>query len=131
VVPASVGSHWLKGWQPLLFPAKETSNAEAAACLLGSSHITIVMQPASKCNQMLTGEVRTSQSTMKVKNSSPILRTSNSPARVPMSDSRISSGRCTIVAPVARAMRLLSAKRLPQGVLRFAVARQHCRCRTP
>mmetsp|Transcript_16990 Transcript_16990/g.50708 ORF Transcript_16990/g.50708 Transcript_16990/m.50708 type:complete len:257 (-) Transcript_16990:1009-1779(-) len=48
------------------------------------------------------------QSTMKVKNSSPILRTSNSPARVPMSDSRISSGRCTMVAPVARAIRLLS-----------------------
>ena len=57
------------------------------------------------------GEV-TSQSTMKVKNSSPILRTSKSPARVPMSDSRTSSGRWTIVAPVARAIRLLSARRV-------------------
>jgi hypothetical protein len=48
---------------------------------------------------------------MKEKNSSPILTTSNSPAPVPMSDSLISSGRWTMVAPHARAMRLLSVLR--------------------
>mmetsp|Transcript_15100 Transcript_15100/g.40497 ORF Transcript_15100/g.40497 Transcript_15100/m.40497 type:complete len:218 (+) Transcript_15100:232-885(+) len=51
------------------------------------------------------------QSTMYEKYSSPILRTSKSPALVPTSDSFRSSGRLTIVAPVARAMRLLSVLR--------------------
>ncbi|KFM23668.1 hypothetical protein F751_3884 [Auxenochlorella protothecoides] len=53
----------------------------------------------------------TSQSTMNVQNSSPILRTSNRPAPVPMSRSVASSGRDTMVAPAARAMRLLSVLR--------------------
>mmetsp|Transcript_38019 Transcript_38019/g.96161 ORF Transcript_38019/g.96161 Transcript_38019/m.96161 type:complete len:264 (-) Transcript_38019:681-1472(-) len=51
------------------------------------------------------------QSTTKEKNSSPILTTSNRPAPVPMSLSRISSVLCTMVAPHARAMRLLSVLR--------------------
>mmetsp|Transcript_29671 Transcript_29671/g.87811 ORF Transcript_29671/g.87811 Transcript_29671/m.87811 type:complete len:330 (+) Transcript_29671:4066-5055(+) len=51
------------------------------------------------------------QSTTNEKNSSPILTTSKRPAPVPMSASRISSVRCTIVAPAARAMRLLSVLR--------------------
>mmetsp|Transcript_9827 Transcript_9827/g.18353 ORF Transcript_9827/g.18353 Transcript_9827/m.18353 type:complete len:213 (+) Transcript_9827:511-1149(+) len=51
------------------------------------------------------------QSTMKVKKSSPILTTSKRPAPVPMSLSWISSVRWTMVAPVARAIRLLSVLR--------------------
>mmetsp|Transcript_5841 Transcript_5841/g.19877 ORF Transcript_5841/g.19877 Transcript_5841/m.19877 type:complete len:502 (-) Transcript_5841:120-1625(-) len=51
------------------------------------------------------------QSTMKEKYSSPIFFTSKRPAPVPMSDSDASSGRCTMVAPQQRAMRLLSVLR--------------------
>mmetsp|Transcript_17862 Transcript_17862/g.50310 ORF Transcript_17862/g.50310 Transcript_17862/m.50310 type:complete len:251 (+) Transcript_17862:620-1372(+) len=51
------------------------------------------------------------QSTINAKNSSPIFFTSNSPAPVPMSLSLASSVRCTMVAPHARAMRLLSVLR--------------------
>mmetsp|Transcript_19693 Transcript_19693/g.54980 ORF Transcript_19693/g.54980 Transcript_19693/m.54980 type:complete len:330 (+) Transcript_19693:290-1279(+) len=63
--------------------------------------------PRSKIVQALGS----SQSTMKVKNSSPILTTSKRPALVPMSLSRISSVLCTMVAPHARAIRLLSVLR--------------------
>mmetsp|Transcript_37015 Transcript_37015/g.82278 ORF Transcript_37015/g.82278 Transcript_37015/m.82278 type:complete len:233 (+) Transcript_37015:882-1580(+) len=51
------------------------------------------------------------QSTTQQKNSSPILITSNRPAPVPMSLSRISSVLCTMVAPHALAILLLSVLR--------------------
>lgn len=53
-----------------------------------------------------------SQSQMNVKYSSPSCFTSNRPALVPTSSGRSSSGRFTMVAPVARAMRLLSVFRM-------------------
>mmetsp|Transcript_35197 Transcript_35197/g.99642 ORF Transcript_35197/g.99642 Transcript_35197/m.99642 type:complete len:320 (-) Transcript_35197:1151-2110(-) len=60
---------------------------------------------------MMVQAFGSSQSMTNAKYSSPIFLTSNSPALVPMSSARISSGRLTIVAPQARAMRLLSVLR--------------------
>ena len=64
-----------------------------------------------------------SQSTMNVKYSSPIFSTLNKPAPVPISDSRISSTLDTMVAPAARAMRLLSVLRTRRNAVMPALAR--------
>mmetsp|Transcript_14467 Transcript_14467/g.25314 ORF Transcript_14467/g.25314 Transcript_14467/m.25314 type:complete len:220 (+) Transcript_14467:102-761(+) len=62
-------------------------------------------------------------SSRKTKYSSPILRTSKRPHPVPTSDSWISSGRDTMVAPVARATRLLSVFRRRRKAVMFAFRR--------
>mmetsp|Transcript_35343 Transcript_35343/g.84434 ORF Transcript_35343/g.84434 Transcript_35343/m.84434 type:complete len:200 (+) Transcript_35343:136-735(+) len=62
-------------------------------------------------------------SSKKAKYSSPILRISNRPQPVPMSDSRISSVRLTMVAPVARATRLLSVFRRRRNAVMSAFAK--------
>mmetsp|Transcript_23886 Transcript_23886/g.58543 ORF Transcript_23886/g.58543 Transcript_23886/m.58543 type:complete len:249 (+) Transcript_23886:245-991(+) len=61
--------------------------------------------------RMMLHALGSTQSTKNVKYSSPSFSTLNSPAPVPMSSSLSSSTRCTMVAPVARAMRLLSVLR--------------------
>mmetsp|Transcript_17104 Transcript_17104/g.49580 ORF Transcript_17104/g.49580 Transcript_17104/m.49580 type:complete len:204 (+) Transcript_17104:939-1550(+) len=66
------------------------------------------------------------QSTKKVKYSSPILVTSKRPQRVPTSVSLISSGRFTMVAPQARAMRLLSVLRMRRSTVMPALTRKCC-----
>jgi hypothetical protein len=58
--------------------------------------------------------------------SSPIFSTLNSPHRVPMSDSRRSSTRFTIVPPTARAIRLLSDLRTRRSAETFALAKKYC-----
>ena len=58
--------------------------------------------------------------------SSPIFSMLNSPHRVPISDSRRSSTRFTIVAPTARAMRLLSDLRTRRSAETFALAKKYC-----
>ena len=60
----------------------------------------------------------------KVKYSSPIFSISNSPHCVPTSDSWRSSTRLTIVAPVARAMRLLSVFRTRRRAVMLALTRK-------
>mmetsp|Transcript_30437 Transcript_30437/g.54517 ORF Transcript_30437/g.54517 Transcript_30437/m.54517 type:complete len:271 (-) Transcript_30437:792-1604(-) len=76
---------------------------------------------------MMVQALGSAQSTMKEKYSSPIFFTSNSPAIVPTSSGRISSGRLMMVAPQARAMRLLSVLRsrrmalMPALMSRWAV----------
>mmetsp|Transcript_6548 Transcript_6548/g.9534 ORF Transcript_6548/g.9534 Transcript_6548/m.9534 type:complete len:222 (-) Transcript_6548:1004-1669(-) len=61
---------------------------------------------------------------MYVKYSSPILRISKRPAPVPMSSSQISSVRLTMVAPVARAMRLASVLRMRRMALMPALTKK-------
>ena len=56
--------------------------------------------------------------------SSPIFSILKSPHFVPMSDSRRSSKRLTMVAPVARAMRLLSDLRTRRMAETFALYRK-------
>ena len=63
------------------------------------------------------------QSTIHEKYSSPIFDTSKSPAPVPMSFSLASAVRWTIVAPVARAIRLLSVLRMRRITEMFALPR--------
>mmetsp|Transcript_13714 Transcript_13714/g.42884 ORF Transcript_13714/g.42884 Transcript_13714/m.42884 type:complete len:204 (+) Transcript_13714:543-1154(+) len=73
-----------------------------------------------------------SQSTKNVKYSSPIFATSKRPQPVPTSDSLSSSGRLTIVAPTARAMRLLSVLRIRRRTVTPALTRKCCaRSETP
>ncbi len=60
---------------------------------------------------------------MKVKYSSPIFEISKSPHWVPMSEAVRSSTRFTIVAPVARAMRLLSVLRTRRRAVTFCFTR--------
>mmetsp|Transcript_7409 Transcript_7409/g.12508 ORF Transcript_7409/g.12508 Transcript_7409/m.12508 type:complete len:217 (+) Transcript_7409:319-969(+) len=64
-----------------------------------------------------------SQSTIHVKYVSPIFCTSKRPQPLPMSFSWISEVRCTIVAPVARATRLLSVLRTRRNTEMFAFCR--------
>ena len=64
-----------------------------------------------------------SQSTMNVKYSSPIFSTLNNPAPVPISDSCNSSSLWMMVAPVARAMRLLSVFLTRRIAVTFALAK--------
>ena len=61
--------------------------------------------------------------TIHEKYSSPIFDTSKSPAPVPMSFSLASAVRWTIVAPVARAIRLLSVLRMRRITEMFALPR--------
>jgi len=65
-------------------------------------------------------------SVMKVKYSSPNFLTSNNPAPVPMSSSRISSVREHIVPPHARAIRLLSDFRTRRIAVMFAFDKKYC-----
>lgn len=62
---------------------------------------------------------------MKVKYSSPIFLTSNKPAPVPISSSRISSVREQTVPPHARAIRLLSDLRTRLMAVMFAFERKY------
>mmetsp|Transcript_8534 Transcript_8534/g.19377 ORF Transcript_8534/g.19377 Transcript_8534/m.19377 type:complete len:324 (-) Transcript_8534:1002-1973(-) len=62
-------------------------------------------------------------SVRKAKYSEPIFFTSKRPQRVPTSSGRISSGRCTMVAPVARAIRLLSVLRIRRKAVMLALTR--------
>lgn len=61
-----------------------------------------------------------------VKYSSPIFSMLNNPHFVPTSDSRRSSTRLTMVAPTARAMRLLSDFRTRRRVETFALNKKCC-----
>mmetsp|Transcript_10382 Transcript_10382/g.33578 ORF Transcript_10382/g.33578 Transcript_10382/m.33578 type:complete len:220 (-) Transcript_10382:1194-1853(-) len=61
--------------------------------------------------RMMEHALGSSQSMKKLKNSSPSFSTLKRPHLVPMSDSLASSTRFTMVAPAARAMRLLSVLR--------------------
>mmetsp|Transcript_10356 Transcript_10356/g.26559 ORF Transcript_10356/g.26559 Transcript_10356/m.26559 type:complete len:238 (+) Transcript_10356:362-1075(+) len=72
---------------------------------------------------MMVHALGSTQSITKLKYSSPIFFTSNSPAMVPTSSGRISSGRLTMVAPAARAMRLLSVLRRRRMALMPALIR--------
>mmetsp|Transcript_17165 Transcript_17165/g.44401 ORF Transcript_17165/g.44401 Transcript_17165/m.44401 type:complete len:451 (+) Transcript_17165:254-1606(+) len=100
----------------------------ASSRLRSTSFSTSFDAPRSRMVHAL-GE---SQSTKKVKYSSPILVTSNSPQPVPTSDSFASSGRLTILAPVARAMRLLSVLRMRRKTVTPALTRKCCaRSETP
>lgn len=58
--------------------------------------------------------------------SSPSFSMLKSPQRVPMSDSRRSSRRLTIVAPTARAIRLVSDLRTRRRAEMFALCSQCC-----
>jgi hypothetical protein len=61
-----------------------------------------------------------------VKYSSPILEISNRPQRVPTSDGCSARTSLTIVAPVARAMRLLSLLRTRRSALTPALTKKCC-----
>src|SRR5262249_55327031 len=65
-----------------------------------------------------------SHSVRNVKYPSPIFSISNSPHLVPMSDSWRSSTRLTMVAPVARAMRLLSVLRTRRMAVTFPFSKK-------
>mmetsp|Transcript_21870 Transcript_21870/g.55479 ORF Transcript_21870/g.55479 Transcript_21870/m.55479 type:complete len:323 (-) Transcript_21870:663-1631(-) len=100
----------------------------ASIKLRSTSLSTSFEAPRSRIVQALGA----SQSMKKVKNSSPILATSNRPQPVPTSDSLSSSVRLTMVAPHARAMRLLSVLRMRRSTVTPALTRKCCaRSETP
>mmetsp|Transcript_12217 Transcript_12217/g.44573 ORF Transcript_12217/g.44573 Transcript_12217/m.44573 type:complete len:246 (+) Transcript_12217:1563-2300(+) len=92
-----------------------------ASCRLRSTSLSTSREAPRK---MMVQALGSSQSTKKVKYSSPSFLTSKRPAFVPTSLSLISSQRCTMVAPVARAIRLLSVLRRRRMALMPALPRK-------
>mmetsp|Transcript_10946 Transcript_10946/g.45990 ORF Transcript_10946/g.45990 Transcript_10946/m.45990 type:complete len:227 (+) Transcript_10946:247-927(+) len=91
-----------------------------ASCRLRSTSLSTSRDAPRR---MIEHALGSSQSTKNVKYSSPSFSTLNKPAPVPMSSSRSSSTRCTMVAPVARAMRLLSVLRTRRSATMPALVR--------
>mmetsp|Transcript_62242 Transcript_62242/g.126486 ORF Transcript_62242/g.126486 Transcript_62242/m.126486 type:complete len:247 (+) Transcript_62242:425-1165(+) len=92
-----------------------------ASCKLRSISLSTSLEPPRSRMVQAVGSLHSSR---KLKYSSPYLRTSNRPQAVPMSSSVISSGRLTMVAPVTRAIRLLSLLRTRRSAVTPALTKK-------
>mmetsp|Transcript_27198 Transcript_27198/g.108902 ORF Transcript_27198/g.108902 Transcript_27198/m.108902 type:complete len:238 (+) Transcript_27198:1722-2435(+) len=91
-----------------------------ASCRFRSTSLSTSLEPP---RSRIVHALGSSQSSKNAKYSSPSFRTSKRPHFVPMSDSWISSGRDTTVAPTARATRLLSVLRSRRNAVMLAFMR--------